>query len=161
MSTKTQAKKPKWSVINFKKIESVRNQLGFSKSAMAEAMGVTNSTYHNWRRGSTIPHLAQQEQIVATIARLQASEGSASPPEGQPEDTRAPGTAGRRSGDVGGGSDPMPANVKAHPMYPVNAQTVPGIAAITSAWISAYSGDLSAGLVYEFIEGLKEVLPGT
>lgn len=71
-------KKPKWSVVTFKQIEQWRQKIGLPKSGMAEALGVTNSTYHNWQRGTTVPHPNQQHEIHA---RLQALETGAIPGE--------------------------------------------------------------------------------
>ena len=69
-AVKTTTKKPTWSVVTYKKIEARRVELGYSKSAMAVTLGVTNSTYHNWRRGTTVPHSNQQEQIRDLMAAL-------------------------------------------------------------------------------------------
>lgn len=60
-------KQPKWSVVTYKQIEARRADLGIPKSAMAKLLGVTNSTYHNWRRGTTVPHEAQQQAILAAM----------------------------------------------------------------------------------------------
>ena len=172
-------KKPKWSVVTYKKIEARRLELGYSKAGMALALGVTNSTYHNWRRGTTVPHPTQQEQIKTVLAGLtpgapktraakpkRASKATtkrnASPAKkarGTKKGSRSPGTARKRAGDVTGGSHMNTATTQSsHPMYPASVPTVPGIATITSSWINAHNKAPSAGSVYKFMEGLKGVL---
>ena len=73
MTTKTRpkkTKKPKWSILTYARIERRRATLGLSKTAMADALGVTNSTYHNWRRGTTVPHPNKQKVLKARMDAL-------------------------------------------------------------------------------------------
>lgn len=89
-------KKPKWSLVTFAKIEKWRVKLGLSKSGMAEALGVTNSTFHNWRRGTTVPHPNQQEEIVQRIDALEKNAGSSEGTGAVPSKGRKPKKAGRQ-----------------------------------------------------------------
>jgi len=66
-STKS-TKQPKWSLTTFNKIEKARSSLGLSKVAMSKMLGVTNSTYHNWKKGTAVPHETAQQEIVDAIA---------------------------------------------------------------------------------------------
>lgn len=181
------AKKPTWSLITFKQIEEWRQKLGLSKSGMAEALQVTNSTYHNWRRGTTVPHSNQQEDILQRIQALKSSsaedeavmpvevaeneadsrpadaEPTASTPTngtGRPSVSDSPdsnGSGAKRNDSAGSESTHQgrvpPCN---HPSTP----NVPrkDIAAITVAYIQSQEGPISAGSVYEFVKGLREVL---
>lgn len=174
MATKTKSKKkPTWGAVTFKQIEARRNALGLSKAKMAEALGVTNSTFHNWQRGTTVPHANQQEVIAETLGTLEARvNGSAKPraatkrkttakrkAQGTKKGRKSPRTVARTTGDVGGGTTPMtPTFPTAHPLYPADDATVRGIAQITSAWISSQGKAPSAGSVYKFVDGLKERL---
>ena len=165
-------KKPKWTVVTYKKIEARRTELGYTKSAMAELLGVTNSTYHNWRRGTTVPHPNQQEQIKSVISKLPsvkattkakaaASKAKAKTKRGA-SGKRKRGVTGRlprRLGDVGGGSNTMNKDYPAsHPLYPSHPNSVPNIATITTAYINSQTKAPSAGSVLEFVRGLKDVL---
>jgi DNA-binding transcriptional regulator YiaG len=162
----TSTKKPNWSIVTYKQIEARRTELGYSKSAMASMLGVTNSTYHNWRRGTTVPHSSQQEQIADLLSKMTPAGTAASPdpkakaPKGDARRGRS-GSAtkvrryGKTAGDVGGGSTPMPAS---NPLYPANIPSVQSIAHITAAYISAQAKAPSAGSVYEFVRGLRGVL---
>jgi DNA-binding transcriptional regulator YiaG len=82
---RTTKKKPKWSLVTLKQIESRRGALSLSKLAMASLVGVTNSTYHNWCRGTTVPHEAQQEKIVAAMHT-----GPSIVPKTQPKKAKVP-----------------------------------------------------------------------
>jgi DNA-binding transcriptional regulator YiaG len=64
---KKKKKKPKWTLVTFKQIEARRNELGLSKTKMATLIGVTNSTLHNWQRGTTVPHESQQTKILQAM----------------------------------------------------------------------------------------------
>lgn len=180
------SKKPKWEVISYKQIEARRVELGYSKSALAEALGVTNSTFHNWRRGTTVPHPTQQEQIKETLDSLKpvdktskstASTNGTKASTGRSKSStkgrkttkskrasakggrRAPGGSHRAAGNVGRGGSTMPSiNSTNHPLYPAVHPDTPGIAAITSAWISSQKKAPSAGSVVSFMRDVKGVL---
>lgn len=165
--SKTATKKPKWSIITFKQIDSRRQELGFSKSGMAKALGVTNSTYHNWQRGTTVPHPTQQEQIQSILAGIKPGSTPSTPKKGKRTKSAsakkgkgsAVRTGGRVARNVDGGTTSMNAiNPEGHPLYPTNPDSVRGIAQITSAWISSQNKAPSAGSVYKFVDGLKDVL---
>jgi DNA-binding transcriptional regulator YiaG len=171
----TSTKKPKWSVITYKQIESRRAELGLSKSAMAEALGVTNSTYHNWRRGTTVPHPTQQEAIKSTMAKLKPGKAAGRPAgkstrkaKGKSKATRHKGASRKGSGfrtgsgasrDVSGGTNPMTEPmIASHPLYPATGDPVRSIGHITGAWIEKQTKAPSAGSVFDFVRGLREVL---
>lgn len=71
--TRTPTKKVTWKATSYTKIEKVRSKLGITKTAIAEALGVSNGTYHNWKRGTTVPHLTQQEAIRDCLITLVAA----------------------------------------------------------------------------------------
>ena len=158
-------KKPKWTTVTYKQIEKKRESLGFSKSAMSQILGVTNSTYHNWRRGTTVPHPNQQEQIKSIMGTLTAS----SKPKGKPKGKakrgavsgkrrKSPGTVGRAAGYVGERTNPMQDYSASHPLFPATPANVPGIASITGAGISSQKTGPSAGSVFKFVKGLRGAL---
>ena len=165
-ASKPKTKKPKWTVVSYKKIEARRAELGLSKSAMAAALEVTNSTYHNWRRGTTVPHPNQQEEIAKKMAALtpkgdapvkkKAGASKGRPKRGQ----NSPGAQSKRSGHVSGGTHAQTTeDALSHPLFPNHSTYAPGgVGAITSAWISSQGGKVSAGSVFEFVRGLKGVL---
>jgi DNA-binding transcriptional regulator YiaG len=200
-SKKAKTKKPKWSVITFKKIEQWRGKLGLSKSGMAEALEVTNSTYHNWRRGTTVPHPNQQDEILLRIQALEnnvgttnGSAGSSSQNTGTSSSAKGSGKnggqtkgRGRSSGQnkgrstgrgssssssrsttngasggrfsrsaENGATEKGRASLGTHPTQ----HKVPrdDIAAITVAFIQSQKKAVSAGSIYKFVEGLREVL---
>lgn len=60
-------KRPAWSIVTYDDIEKVRERLGLTKSKMAKQLGVTNSTLHNWKRGTAVPTLRRQRSIKSYI----------------------------------------------------------------------------------------------
>jgi transcriptional regulator with XRE-family HTH domain len=64
---KPSRKKPAWKLVTYKKLEAWRTQQGLSKKKTAEVLGVTNSTYHNWARGTAVATMNTQERIVRLI----------------------------------------------------------------------------------------------
>lgn len=171
----TGSKKPKWGVVNLKQIEARRKELGLSKTAMANNLGITNSTYHNWARGTTIPHPAQQDQIKAALDSMTgASNGTGTTrrkPGPKPGSKRQPKAVPERTAatreNVAGGSIPMPSGFTptGHPFYPsTNGPSVPGdttsIATITAAFITSQSakGPVEQQMVFDFISGLQKAL---
>jgi len=161
---KADTKKPDWSVITFEQIEEWRGNLGLSKSAMAEALQVTNSTYHNWRRGTTVPHPNQQNDILARLQALRSPETN----EVDGHSTAVVGTgAFRRSANRGRGPlrpSPEPTNVSAQPHVgtPTGPQHVlphaDAIGRITAAFIASQTEPVSAGSVVAFIEQVRGAL---
>jgi DNA-binding XRE family transcriptional regulator len=160
MIVSAETKKPKWTIVTFKQIETARASLGLSKAAMAQALGVTNSTFHNWQRDATVPHPAQQESIKASLASLAAGgKGSVKP-------TRKAGKSSERGGssreNVHGGSMPAHGFSEAHPFFPARPfsvqENVGGIATITAAYINAQKSAPSPDEVYSFISGLSKTL---
>ena len=167
---KRKSKKPKWSILTYAKIERRRKELGFSKARMATSLGVTNSTYHNWRRGTTIPHPNQQGLLLAKMQRL------------SPKEASSPATSRMRRPSApvnGNGSalvdlellDPPEVEVSASSnpctnrrgrsvsaMSRIYAPTVPGIAAITVAFIESQDTPPSAGSIIELVRNLGSAL---
>jgi len=179
--TKAKTKKPKWDMVTFKQIEGWREKLGLSKSAMAEALQTTNSTYHNWQRGTTVPHPNQQEKILIRLQALEtnASKGGDAPEQGTgpiPSKKGGKGSRGRqsggRSGSSGGsgnagptgqsgrGSSKAPQVGKRTPASPTASPKVSrsDIAAITVAFIQAQKKAVSADTIFQFVEQLQDVL---
>lgn len=155
---KTTTKKPKWTVVSYKKIEAKRAEFGFSKSAMAEILGVTNSTYHNWRRGTTVPHPNQQDAIKVAIDNLSASASTRIAAKAPRVARKASGTVPKPAGDVGGGNQSMQGSFNgSHPLFPASGVTVPDVLTVTTAFINSQKSP-SAGSVFKFVRGLKAVL---
>lgn len=164
-------KKPKWSLVTFKQIEGWRTKLKLSKAGMAEALGVTNSTYHNWRRGTTIPHVNQQEGI---LQRLEALEKNATVAKGSGRPMGRPSTKGKAprnggvrnrledynlNGDGSNGAGPAhPDRLSSGTLIGQDKVLRPDIAAITVAFIQSQKKPVSAGSIYKFVEGLHQVM---
>ena len=171
-------KKPSWGVVSFKKIEEWRTKLGLSKSGMAEALGVTNSTFHNWRRGTTVPHSNQQDDIALRLDALERNAGVA---------PLALITGGLHDAKTSNAANPKPAKSKSAKSKPVKTAaaktagrpsksschqgiatpgTLPSqakvhrndIATITAAWITSQQKAVSAGSVMEFVQSLQAVM---
>lgn len=167
----TETKKPKWGVVTFKQIESRRKELGISKTAMATGLGITNSTFHNWQRGTTVPHPAQQDVLKAALDKMTGTSTDAkAAPKASRKATSSNGT-GRKHPErkaparenVAGGS--MQGGFSAtHPFFLGSGQSVPGevqgIATITAAFITSQSAKEppTKDSIYEFISGLKKAL---
>lgn len=151
MSTET--KKPKWSVVTFKQIDKRREELGLTRTAMASGLGVTNSTYHNWQRGATVPHASQQESLKKLLDSMTASSPPAGPKKGRRSNRS---TASTPSG--------FPLT---HPFFPPNGATVPGndvpggLARITAAYITSQKEPASAASVITFMETIQKALVPT
>lgn len=107
-------RQPKWKLTTYAAIERARAELSMPKYRMAEALGVSNGTYHNWARGNAVPSLNTQKSINST---LQALRGRA-----------APAPAKRRAATVTQELDPHPA---------------PAAAQIVSAYLTSHPGKVS------------------
>lgn len=57
-----------WTLVTFEEIEAWRSQRAIPKKRMAELLGVTNSTYHNWARGIAVATPNTQERIRGVLA---------------------------------------------------------------------------------------------
>lgn len=77
---KVDGRKPAWKLVTPTAIEAARKQFKIGKVHMAQRLGVTNSTYHNWVRGTSVANAATQEKIKAILA-----EGVGKAPEKAPE----------------------------------------------------------------------------
>jgi len=162
------SKKPVWSVLSFKELEDWRERLGLSKSVMAEAIGVTNSTYHNWKRGVTVPHASQQEDILQRIKALETAsanenlEGEDTPESnsGVPisdSDSSISEHQYRPSPTVGTAACKVPESDAGDP--PSAGWTNPqAVATISAAWIAQQATPVSADDVVDFIERLRGVI---
>jgi DNA-binding XRE family transcriptional regulator len=164
----TGTKKPKWGVVNFKQIEARRKELSLPKSTMASNLGITNSTYHNWARGATVPHESQQEQIKAaldTMTGAPAKEGGAGAKSGVRAARESSERTGKARETVAGGSIPMPSGFTPTDQSlhhftdaSVRGNEVNGIATITAAYIAAQGGAVTKEVVFDFISGLQRAL---
>jgi DNA-binding transcriptional regulator YiaG len=172
--SKKATKKPSWTVVTFKQIEEWRERLGLSKSAMAEALSVTNSTYHNWRRGTTVPHANQQHEI---LSRLQVLEDK---PDGHATGAhtfkrgsisgrgRGPLHAGRRtSSETGGESNVGAVDAPAQAAASMPRATAPTVLAvshseaigrISAAYIASQNEPVSEETILQFVTKLKATL---
>lgn len=56
-----------WTVVTFAELEAWRQGQGLPKKRVADRLGVTNSTYHNWARGIAVATPATQHKIHALI----------------------------------------------------------------------------------------------
>jgi DNA-binding XRE family transcriptional regulator len=45
-------------------------RLGYSPQQMADALGVSLRTYHNWERGEAEAHVLAQEGVIARLIAL-------------------------------------------------------------------------------------------
>jgi DNA-binding transcriptional regulator YiaG len=153
--TKSQTKKPKWTLVTYKGIEKARVQLGFTKSAMAEALEVTNSTFHNWRRGTTVPHHNQQEQLADRLRMLSGETTSISTKRTSNRSVRAAkgATAVMERPKVKQQVQPSPASLPAIGDVP----RLSAIGTITAAWLSSQKAP-SAGSTLKFVRDLNEAL---
>ena len=164
----TKTKKPSWGVVTFEKIEEWRTKLGLSKSGMAEALGVTNSTFHNWRRGTTVPHPNQQDDIAMRLSALERSVGT------EPTSLKTSGMRGVKAAKVKAAKvvkavkrSTLKADRKtvahqgiASPGTPMSYDKVPrdDIATVTAAWLANQKKAVSAGSVVAFVEALQVVM---
>lgn len=179
-------KQPKWSVVTYKQIEARRSELGLPKSAMAKLLGVTNSTYHNWRRGTTVPHEAQQQAILEAMhkgpSRVDPAPSSVDKPAGAPKKVSSSKTGPFGSADFLAG-DSRPARsasskvntdtltqdgTRCEPQSQGGQETTRSAAAIfpaegtvgqiVTAFIQAKGESASAGEIVELVKGLRQHL---
>lgn len=175
----TKTKKPKWTVITYKKIEQWRTKLGLSKAGMAEALEITNSTYHNWRRGTTVPHATQQEELLVRITALETNASAGGEADSTENKGSSKGKGGRqsggRSGSTGGGKkghggstghrSSAPRSGRAHqgvapPVSLLASENVPrdDVAAITVAFIQSQKKAVTPDSVISFVAALRGVM---
>lgn len=85
----------KWKAVKFNQISKFIKEHGVSQIAFAKAVGVTNSTFHNWKNNRCAPDDATQETIRALISgETQMPEQAPSKRGGKP---RAPRGAGSQT----------------------------------------------------------------
>lgn len=56
-----------WTIVSFEELEAWRQRHNLPKKRVADLLGVTNSTYHNWARGMSVATPATQQRIQALI----------------------------------------------------------------------------------------------
>lgn len=71
------SKRPIWSVIQFSDIERWRERADMPKVTLARALGVTNSTWHNWQNGKSVPSVGTQKKVRAFLTKNMALIGGA------------------------------------------------------------------------------------
>ena len=165
---KRKTKKPKWTILTFAQIERRRKELGFSKARMALSLEVTNSTYHNWRRGTTVPHPNQQEILKAKMALLNPKTEESPTTEAMFRSNLALPNNGNGSATIdalSGISDTHESDQcmshrgrRVSSMSRAYAPPVPGLAAIVVAFIESQSKPPSADSIVSFANELREVL---
>jgi len=87
-----------WTVVQFKDIETYIEEHGLSKLGFARALGVTNSTLHNWKNGRCAPDEAMQMTVKNML--------EAAPPEGAAK-AKAKGGARAARAPRGAGSQTL------------------------------------------------------
>lgn len=180
-------KQPSWGVVTFEQIEARRKELGLPKSAMANGLRITNSTYHNWARGTTVPHPIQQDQIKAALGTMTAESARTAPPKEKRarqiaskqkhkagatkrqgrKPKSVPERTSRKRENVAGGSIPMPSGFtpteqdSLADVSSVRGRDTASIATITAAYISSQSAKgepVEQQMVFDFISGLQKAL---
>lgn len=69
MAKRGSARKPKdgrqptWSLVTFPEIEAWRAEHQVPKKTLAQLLGVTNSTWHNWQRGKSVATVSAQKRM--------------------------------------------------------------------------------------------------
>lgn len=56
-----------WTIVSFDDLEAWRQRQHLPKKRVADLLGVTNSTYHNWARGIAVATPATQQRIFDLI----------------------------------------------------------------------------------------------
>lgn len=56
-----------WTIVNFDELEAWRQKQSLPKKRVADLLGVTNSTYHNWARGIAVATPSTQQRIQELI----------------------------------------------------------------------------------------------
>ena len=74
---KTTRRKRAWVRVTFEELDAWRERRKIPKNRMAEKLGVTNSTYHNWARGIAVATPNTQERIRGIIDGVSGAPGSA------------------------------------------------------------------------------------
>lgn len=61
------SKKNEWTKVSFEDIVDFITREEISKISFARKLGITNSTFHNWKNGKSVPDEPMQEKIAAMI----------------------------------------------------------------------------------------------
>ena len=85
--------KREWKDVTFERLDAWRAARKIPKKTMAEMLGVTNSTYHNWARGIAVATPNTQSRILKVMSEADAGPAVATQegPTGQPEVMAATG----------------------------------------------------------------------
>ena len=89
-STNTKKRHRSWTTVTFDELDARRSERNIPKKKMADMLGVTNSTYHNWARGIAVATPNTQERIRRWIDSNGASGGTPIGSSGQPRPTTPP-----------------------------------------------------------------------
>jgi transcriptional regulator with XRE-family HTH domain len=81
-----------WTVVTFDELDAWRAERKLPKKRMAELVGVTNSTYHNWARGSAVATLNTQERIRGLMDGRDAASELSEPTPSSPDVVSATAT---------------------------------------------------------------------
>ncbi len=68
----TRRRKREWKDVTFEILDAWREARRIPKKKMAEMLGVTNSTYHNWARGVAVATPNTQSRILSVIGSASA-----------------------------------------------------------------------------------------
>lgn len=60
---KARRRKRAWTLVTYAELDAWREKRGIAKKKLAEILGVTNSTYHNWARGVAVATPNTQARI--------------------------------------------------------------------------------------------------
>ena len=61
------SRKNEWTLVTFENIREYIEQNQISQLAFTRELGITNSTFHNWKNGKTTPDLDDQGKIHALL----------------------------------------------------------------------------------------------
>jgi transcriptional regulator with XRE-family HTH domain len=67
-----------WTKVTFEQLDAWREERKIPKKKMAEMLGVTNSTYHNWARGIAVATPNTQERILGVLNETHQGNGASS-----------------------------------------------------------------------------------
>lgn len=88
-------RKASWDLLSFADVEAWRTSHGLPRTRAAQALGVTNSTYHNWQTAKSAPTRQTQERLL----RLMKSGPKAGATGGRPSPARPAGSDGGSPAD--------------------------------------------------------------
>jgi hypothetical protein len=77
-----------WTIVTFADLEAWRQRHALPKKRVADLLGVTNSTYHNWARDRAVATPTTQQKIYSLIHDGPPAEGAPRKGAGAPHDGR-------------------------------------------------------------------------